>query len=124
MVLGEQVQQLELAPGEVEASIADEGLEAVGADLQLAGEQRLCLAGGRLRRRRRVTASIRAIASSGWQGLVIQSSTPRRRPRTRWATVERAGADDDAEVGKHSADPLEVAPAVVAEDRRVEQQRV
>ncbi len=28
------------------------------------------------------------MTSSGWQGLVIQSSAPRRRPRTRWATVE------------------------------------
>ncbi len=40
-LLGEQVQQLELAAGEVEGDVADEGLEAVGADLQLAdGERR------------------------------------------------------------------------------------
>ena len=38
--LGEQLQQLELAPGEVEADAADEGLELVGADLELAGDQR------------------------------------------------------------------------------------
>src|ERR1700744_6060937 len=37
---GEQVQQLELAPGQVEAVAGDEGLEAVGADLELAGEDR------------------------------------------------------------------------------------
>ena len=28
------------------------------------------------------------MTSSGWQGLVTQSSAPSRRPRTRWATVE------------------------------------
>ncbi len=40
------------------------------------------------RRRRRTTLCTRAMTSSGWQGLVIQSSAPRRSPRTRWATVE------------------------------------
>ena len=34
-------------------------------------------------RRRRATASARAISSSGWQGLVTQSSAPSRSPRTR-----------------------------------------
>ena len=33
-------------------------------------------------------ASIRAITSSGWHGLLTQSSAPSRRPRTRWATLE------------------------------------
>src|SRR6201999_3619646 len=37
---GEQMQELELAPGQVEAVAGDEGLEAVGADLELAGEDR------------------------------------------------------------------------------------
>ena len=41
------------------------------------------------RRRRRTTASILAMTSSGWLGLLIQSSAPSRSPRTRWATVER-----------------------------------
>ena len=41
-----------------------------------------------LRRRRRTTLCTRAMTSSGWQGLVIQSSAPSRSPRTRWATVE------------------------------------
>ena len=40
------------------------------------------------RRRRRTTASTRAMSSSGWQGFESQSSAPRRRPRTRWATVD------------------------------------
>ena len=83
------MQELELAPGQVEALAGDEGLEAVGTDLQLAGEDGPDSVSWRPRRWRRVTASIRAIASSGWEGLVIQSSTPSRRPRTRWATVER-----------------------------------
>ena len=55
---------------------------------------------------------------------MIQSSTPSRRPRTRWATVERPVQTIDAEVGQHPADPLEVGPAFVAEHRRVDQQRV
>src|SRR5215217_6750827 len=40
------------------------------------------------RLRRRTTASTRAISSSGWHGFVTQSSAPRRRPRTRWATED------------------------------------
>ena len=40
------------------------------------------------RLRRRTTASTRAISSSGWHGLVIQSSAPSRSPRTRWATED------------------------------------
>ena len=37
---GQQVQQLELAAGEVKAAAADEGLELIGADLELGGDQR------------------------------------------------------------------------------------
>ena len=86
---GEQLDQLELAAGEVDAVLADEGLEAVGADLDLAGAARgATSARPLLRRRRRTTLCTRAMTSSGWQGLVIQSSAPRRSPRTRWATVE------------------------------------
>ena len=40
------------------------------------------------RLRRRTTASTRAISSSGWHGLVTQSSAPSRSPRTRWATED------------------------------------
>jgi hypothetical protein len=35
-----------------------------------------------------------------------------------------AGADDQAEVGQHRRHPLQVVPALVAEQRRVDQQRV
>src|SRR5258708_7246484 len=38
--VGEQVQQLELATGEVEAVAAHEGLKLIGADLELSGNQR------------------------------------------------------------------------------------
>src|SRR6478672_2483308 len=38
--LGQQVKELELATGEVEAAAADEGLELIGANLELAGDQR------------------------------------------------------------------------------------
>ena len=44
--VGEQLQQLELAAGQVEAVAADEGLELVGADLQLAGDERAGLGVG------------------------------------------------------------------------------
>src|SRR6476660_1302484 len=44
--LGEQVQQLELAAGQVEAAAADEGLELVCPDLQLGGEKRAGLLAG------------------------------------------------------------------------------
>ena len=54
LALGEQLQQLELAPGQVEALAADEGLELVGPDLELAGDQRPALGPVRPRRRRRV----------------------------------------------------------------------
>ena len=66
----------------------DERLEAVGADLHLARGEDLTSARPAGRRRRRTTLWMRAITSSGWQGLVIQSSAPKRSPRTRWATVE------------------------------------
>src|SRR5207248_1775187 len=45
----EQVKQLELAPREVDALAADERLELIGADLELAGQQRTVLGGGRRR---------------------------------------------------------------------------
>ena len=72
----------------------------------------------RPRRWRRTTASIRAITSSGWQGFAIQSSAPRRSPRTRWATVAPWVQTITPEVGEHPADPLEEVPRQRAEQRR------
>ena len=63
------------------------------------------------RLRRRTTASTRAMTSSGWHGLVTQSSAPMRRPRTRWATLDWPGADDHAEARQRVADALEELPA-------------
>ena len=123
-VLGEHVQQLELAAGELEALAADVGLEAVGADLQLARDQRAQVLAGRPRRWRRTTASIRAITSSGWQGFAIQSSAPRRSPRTRWATVAPWVQTITPEVGEHSADPLQELPGQRAEQRGIDEEGV
>ena len=53
-------------------------------------------------RRRRATASARATSSSGWQGFVIQSSAPSRRPRTRWDTEERPVHTTTPSDGKRS----------------------
>ena len=123
--LGEQVQQLELATGQAEALPADEGLELVGADLELAADHRPGLdAAAAARLRRRTTASMRAITSSGWQGLLIQSSAPSRSPRTRWATVDGPVQTTTPRPGIIAADALEEIPAVGAEERRVDEHRV
>ena len=66
--LGEQLDELELAPGEVHAGPADEGLELVGPDLDLADKHRAGVHRVSARLRRRTTASTRAISSSGWHG--------------------------------------------------------
>src|SRR5690348_6859135 len=44
--VGEQLQQLELAARQVETAAADEGLELIGANLQLAGDQRADVGAG------------------------------------------------------------------------------
>ena len=110
--LGEQLQQLELAAGQVEAARRRRRPGTVGADLELADDER---AGFGLAARRggdgATTASIRAIASSGWQGLVIQSSTPRRRAAHPLGHGRAPGADDHAEIGEHPADPLRGSPS-------------
>ncbi len=121
---GEQLQQLELAPGQVEAVAADEGLELVGADLQLGGDQRArfglaaaaaAAAGDRFDPRHRLL---------GMAGLGDPVVDAEAQPADPLGDGRAAGADDHAEVGEHLADALEVVPAFVAEDRRVEQHRV
>ena len=47
--VGEQVQQLELAAGEVEAVAAHERLKLIGSDLELSGDQRTRLGIRRVR---------------------------------------------------------------------------
>ena len=75
------------------------------------------------RRRRRTTASTRAISSSGWQGLVSQSSAPSRSPRTRWATVDCPVQTTMPRPGSAPADPLEVLPRLRAEHGEVDDER-
>ena len=91
---------------------ADEGLELVGADLDLA-DRRPGRASTRAsaRLRRRTTASTRAISSSGWHGLVTQSSAPSRSPRTRWATDDWPVQTTTPSAGQPRAELLEVGPA-------------
>ena len=76
-----------------------------------------------LRRRRRTTLCTRAITSSGWHGLVIQSSAPRRSPRTRWATVEGPVHTTMPELRQRLAQPLEPAPRLRSEHGEVDDQR-
>ena len=119
LVVGEQLDQLELAAREVGAAAGREGLELVEPDLELAGHDRAPRRRApRRARRRRTTASARAMTSSGWHGLVTQSSAPSRSPRTRWATVDWPGADHDAELREPGAQLLQVRPRRGAEDRR------
>ena len=122
--VGEQVQQLELAPGEVEAFAADEGLELVGADLELAGDQRALLgarAAAAAAAGDRFDAGDRLLGMAGLGDPVVDSEPQAAHPL---GDGRAAGADDHAEVGQHPADALDVVPAFVAEHGRVEQQRV
>ena len=75
-------------------------------------------------RARRTTASTRAITSSGWHGFVIQSSTPRRRPRTRWPTDVRPVQTTTPSAGVAHADLLELAPTRRRRRRRVDDEHV
>ena len=76
------------------------------------------------RLRRRTTASTRASTSSGWQGLVIQSSAPARRPRTRCETLVRPGAHDHAHARQRGADALEELPAPGPSSAEIDDQGV
>ena len=67
---------------------------------------------------------MRAITSSGCEGLMIQSSAPRRRPADALGDGRARRADDDRQVGKQPADALEEIPAERAEEREVDQQGV
>ena len=120
---GEQVEELELAPGEVEAGAADEGLELVGADLQLAGDEGAALhlrAAAPAPARHRFHAGHRLLGVA-WLGDPVVDAEPQAADPL--GDRRAAGADDYAEIGEHSADPLQVAPAVVAQHRRVDQDR-
>ena len=99
--VGEELEQLELAPREVDGA-GRRRRPGTGRRGSRARPRRpgACSSGLAARLRRRTTASTRATTSSGWQGLLTQSSAPSRRPRTRWATVDCSVHDDDAEAGQ------------------------
>ena len=121
---GEQVEELELAPGQVEAVAGDEGLEAVGADLELAGEDRRGLglvAAAAVAAGDRFDPRDRLLRVGGLGDPVVDPEAQAADPL---GHGRAAGADDDAEVGEQAADPVEVAPRLVAEHRRVDQQGV
>ena len=122
--VGKQLQQLELATGQVKAAIADEGLELVGADLQLAGDEGTGLGIG---------AAAATAAGDGLDprhhllrvaGLADPVVDPEPQAPHPLGNGRASGANDHAEVGKHPADPLQVGPRFVAENGEVDQQRV
>ena len=63
------------------------------------------------------------MTSSGWQGLVTQSSAPKRRPRTRCATVEGPVHTTMPSSGQRVAETLEPGPGLRPEDREIDDQR-
>ncbi len=87
--VGEQLQQLELAPGQVEAAAADEGLELVGADLQLAGDQRPGLGARRGR--------------GGGGGRRLRSAPSPPRGGRAWRSSRRPRAAGRAPAGRRSS---------------------
>jgi len=85
---GQQLDELELAAGQLDRTALDEGLELVGPDLHLAGGE-----GDRVAARLAAPAAAHDGLDAGDDllrvaGLLTQSSAPSRSPRTRWATVD------------------------------------
>ena len=118
--LGEQMQQLELAPRQVDGLPADEGLELVRADLELAGDDRslLVAAGGAL-----------AAPHDGLDARDDLFRVARLRDPVVGAEPQAAHAlgdgrllraDDDAEPGDSFGQPLEELPRARAEKGQVD----
>ena len=63
------------------------------------------------------------MSSSGWHGLVTQSSAPSRSPRTRWATVDWPVQTTTGSAGSSRRDLLEIRPRVRAEQREIDDER-
>src|SRR3954471_12125774 len=123
-LLGQQVEQLELAAGELEGLLADEGLEAVRADLQLTGAEGRALglaAAAGVAAADSFDPGDRLLGRPGLAHPVAHAEPEGTDPlRDRRA----AGADDEAELRQQPGDPLEVGPGFVPEQGRVDQQRV
>ena len=118
------MQQLELAPGQVEAVAGDERLETIGADLELPGEDRRGLdlvAAAAMAPGDRFDPGDRLL---GMRRLGDPIVDPEPQAANPLGDGRASGADDDAEIGEQAADPVEVAPRLVAQHRRVNQQRV
>ena len=122
--LGEHLHELELAPGQLEAVAGDERLELVGADLDLAGDDRALLL---------ADAAAAAAADDGLDPRHHLLGVRRLRDPVVGAEAQAAdplgdgralGADDHPEVGEHPADALEELPAERPEHRDVDQDRV
>ena len=110
---------------EIHAAAADEGLELVGPDLELAGSHRARLDPRRLGApappRDRFGARDQLLRVAGLGDPVVGAE-----PQPAHALTHRAaaGADDHAQGGQPLADLLEVRPARGAEDREVHDQDV
>ena len=123
-LLGEQVEQLELAAGEVEGLLADEGLEAVGPDLHLAdGERRglVLLAAAAAAAGDRFDPGDRLLGMARLGHPVVDAEPQAAHPL---GDGGAAGDDDQAEVGQHRGDPFEVGPGFVAQHGRVDEERI
>jgi hypothetical protein len=118
--VGEQLDQLELAPGEVGGDALGEGLELVGPDLDLAD-----------RDRRVVHARLGALAAAhdgldagdqllGVAGLGDPVVGAESQPAHALRDARLARADDHAEVREPLAELLEVGPGLRAEDREID----
>ena len=122
--LGEQLDQLELAPGELDGDPAHERLELVGTDLDLAD-----------RHRRLVDAHVGALAAPddgldasdqlfrvAGLGHPVVGAQPQ--PAHALGHGGLAGADDHAQPGQPRAELVEVRPALRTEHGEVDHDRV
>ena len=116
------MQQLELAPCEVEAGAADEGLKLIGPDLQLTDHQRsgLDAATAPAAADDRLDPGDHLLRVAGLAHPVVgpQPQTP-----DTLGDAGRTRADDHGQVGQHPAYALQIGPAVLAKNRGVEDDR-
>ena len=119
-VLGKQLDQFELATGQVEALTTDESLELVGPDLDLADNQRSDL----------LIAGMAATASDDrldvgdhffrMAGLVDPVVGPDPQATNPLRNRRAVGTDDHSEIRHQAADLLQVFPATLTDHIRVE----
>src|SRR6201999_3442927 len=107
-LLGEQVEQLELAAGEVEVDLAGESLEAVGPDLQIAGGERgdvaaLTTAGAPAAARDRLDPRDRLLRMGRVWGPGVG---PEPQPADPLGDGRAAGTDDERQIGEQRGDPV------------------